>query len=271
MTRKLRNRSGVTIAALLIGLLALAFSAPANNVRAADNRSIYWQRWDVLIDNIDTTNNVFHVTETHYLQVVTGPFNGGDRDIPLNHVTAIDNGKITDGETVLSAQNATPKDCPKTLGIVCISTDVGANQYIMYYNFAQQAHDNEVRIITIEYDVHGALRSYPGGDQLDWNALADNRPALIKAATVTVKMPLNVHPQIAASYPTTWLIGNQGSVYAFIAPSNLGVAGNVEIRIQYPHNPMMSAPPWQKPFDPVTPLATSNATTQATSASNAGQ
>jgi len=248
MTRKLRNRSGVTIAALLIGLLALAFSAPANNVRAADNRSIYWQRWDVLINNIDTTNNVFHVKETHVLMIDVGPFNGGDREIPMERMTGISNVIVKDGSTTLQALNQSADSCGTQRGIVCLSQSGG--QQVIYYNFVRQANSGDTRTITIDYDVQGSLRSYPDGDQMYWVVLAYSRPASVRSSTVTVQMPTGVLAQKFAADPTTWQITNQDNqTMIFKSPGDLGTNGNVEVRIQYPHNPAMAVPSWQAASD----------------------
>ncbi len=45
------------LAAVISVLLLLGVSAAA----AQDNRTVFWQRWDVKIDNVDTTNNQFDV------------------------------------------------------------------------------------------------------------------------------------------------------------------------------------------------------------------
>ena len=249
LTRKL------SIAALLIGLLALAFSAPANNVRAADDRSIYWQRWDVLINNIDTTSNVFHVRETHVLMIDVGPFNGGNREIPMDRVTGITGVTINDGGTTLQPYNQSANRCGTQRGIVCLSQSGG--QEVIYYNFVRQASSGDTRTITIDYDVHGGLRSYPGGDQVYWTALAYNRPASVQSSTVTVQMPSGVTVEKFAADPATWQITPQDDKRTFIfkSPGNLGTTGNVEVRLQYPHNPAMAVPSWQAGDDRVQALA----------------
>src|SRR5262249_45281385 len=41
----------------------------------------------------------------------------------------------------------------------------------------------------------------------------------------------------------------EGSTVTWTAPGNLGKNGSVEVRLQYPHDPLMQAPRWQAAYD----------------------
>ncbi len=238
------------IIALVTLALLSAFSVPTPaRADSSDNRSIYWTRWDVAITNLDTTQNSFHVRETHQLQIDGGPFNGGDRHIPMGRLTDIRNIQVSDGSTRLRQVNASPNNCTSQTGYVCLSRSNG--EEVLYYNFVQQAQSGDARTIVIDYDVYGALRSYAGGDQLYWTALADSRPARVAASTVTVQLPRGLSTQVIATYPATWTQSKDetSNTLSFSSPGDLGNSGNVEVRIQYAHNPAMAVPPWQAEFD----------------------
>ncbi len=233
-----------SFAVLMLVLSSLLIDVGAAH---ADNRSIYWGRWDVAITNIDTAHNSFHVAETHQLVVEAGPFNGGDRKIPMDRLTDIRNISVTDGGKALQVIGSTASNCPSTRGIACVSRVSG--DQVIYYNFLQQAGSGSQRTIVIAYDVIGALRSYSGGDQLYWKALAESRPARVDASTVSVQLPTGTLATVVASYPDWKLTNQDNQNLIFNAPGRLGNDGNVEVRVQYPHNPEMAAPPWQSGYD----------------------
>jgi len=234
----------VSLLTVLVVVLTLADTVEGH----ADNRSLVWTRWDVAISQIDTTNNVFHVTETHQLNILTGPYNGGDREIPLGRMTDIRNAQVFDGDTPLKQVQSTVNDCPTTTGIVCVWRS--DEQLVLYWNFIKQVQSGQTRTIRYEYDVFGALRSYPAGDQLFWKALADNRPFPVLASQVTIELPADLKPQKYTTYPANWIFSQgDNNTLIFNSPGNLGTSDNVEVRFQYPHNPAMAPPPWQAAYD----------------------
>ena len=99
------------------GIIVLLVSLVAGSTTrvSADSRSLHWDSWTVDISKIETTNNVFHVSETQQIAIETGPFNGADRRIPLGRVTRIDNIAVFDNETKLQTYNATPANCSTLL------------------------------------------------------------------------------------------------------------------------------------------------------------
>jgi hypothetical protein len=235
--------------ATILLLLSLNLFTFRQTSYAAD-RSWVWTRWDVDITNINTRANSFHVLESHQITVTEGSFGGGDRSISRNRLTDIRNVKVTDGETPLRyiAANSA-KNCPTTPGIFCLFTINGGQDLDIWYNFAQRAFTGNRRNIRIEYDITGALRSYPDGDQLWWSPLATTRDFPLQASRVTVTLPDGLPLIKAATYPDNWLRNASGNSISFEAPGGIGQHDGPEVRLQYQHDPSMAVPPWQATFD----------------------
>ncbi|MCC7206153.1 MAG: DUF2207 domain-containing protein, partial [Anaerolineae bacterium] len=189
----------------------------------------------------------FHVRETHVLVAAGRSFNGGDRQIPLGRLTGITNIAVAEGGRPYQVVNRSTAGC-RDLGIACLSIN-DRNEQVIYYNFFQQAQRGQERTVTIDYDVSGALRSYPGGDQLFWVALVADRPAEILASQITVTMPAGLAIDQFTSYPDNWNVTRADNVLTFTSPGVIPVGQEVEVRVQYPHNPQMAAPGWQAGFD----------------------
>jgi hypothetical protein len=232
---------------ILLAVIVFSLLAGVTDTAHAQNSAIYWKRWDVDITRLDTINNVFHVKETHMLVANSRAFNGGDRKIPLNRVTGITNVQMSENGQPYTVLAQSPTSCEGRLGHVCVSVDDG--QQIIYYNFFARAQVGQERTVVIEYDVTGALRSYPDGDQLFWGAIAADRPAEIVAGRITVQMPDGVNPNRVATYPDTWVQSGDGRTLIFTAPGTIAKGELIEVRVQYPHNPRMTAPAWQAGYD----------------------
>ncbi len=235
--------------AVIIGIIILGsnvafgiFSAIPSST--SDGRSLEWKRFDVLIDNIQTSENRFDVTETYQLAIDQGPFSFGTRDIPMDRLTGITNVSITDGSTALREQ------CVDWAGSFC--TSVVDDFFTIKYYFSSQAQSGTTRTIRIKYTVYGALRAYPDeGDQLYWVALPEERPFPIRATTVTVNLPEGRPALAATSYPDNWkLTRNEAkTTLTWNSPGDLGTGDIVEVRVKYPADTRMDEPPWQNAFD----------------------
>ncbi len=235
-----RRRWWAALALLLLLLTALWTVTPAQ----AQARSLYWRRWDVSIDSVNTRENRFAVAEVHDIQFTSGQFRFGFRAIPLDRVEDLTNFRVWEGETELV------RNCSEQPGTFCV-TQTGGEAQIVYY-FLRPAQD-ERRVFTIEYEVVGGLRSYEGGDQLDWFAVAPDHSFPIESATVTVRMPEGfapregVDPVVSYGAPTTVTV--QGDVVTYTATRRISASEGLEIRIQYPHDPNMRVASWQQAFD----------------------
>ena len=238
MKRSSRHLVWVTAA------IALWLALGGQPVQAQDNRSLRWERWDSRIDHVLTASNSFDVTETYDLYIETGPYSFGFREIPTDRLTGIDNVRVSQDGVNFST------GCSNGPATFCVTQPKNAVR-ITYY-FKSQAITGSRPHIVITYTVRGALRSYAGGDQLYWSALAPDRPFWVYASAATVQMPEGRPPQVVAGYASDspdWLQTTSGSTITWNAPGNLGKTGNIEVRIQYPHDPQMAVPPWQPAYD----------------------
>lgn len=211
---------------------------------AAQTRSVFWQRWDVLINNVDTSGNRFDVTET-YDVYFTGTFSFGIRVIELTNLSDIQNIQIYDNNQPLR------QGCSEQAGTYCVRTTTDGRE-VKYY-FTQPVTNNN-RLIRIQYTVVGALRIYEGGDQIWWSAIPEDHFGYsIGSSTVTVQMPPGFAPR--EGIDPVEVYGVPGSVQVngttIIARPNGTITGNgkFEIRVQYPHDPNASPPRWQAAFD----------------------
>lgn len=220
----------------LLCLLALPAYAQA--------RSVFWQRWDVVIDNIDTAANRFDVTETHDVYF-TGTFSFGSRVISRTNLTDIQDIQVYSGEQLLRP------GCAQAPGTFCVSeTSDGVS--IRYY-FTQPL-TNTAHVFRITYSVLGALRSYDAGDQLWWTVIpAEHFGFSIGSSTVTVHMPAGFAPREGVdpvvTYGAAANVSVEGTVVRAVATGTIKGSEQFEIRVQYPHDPAIRPAVWQADYD----------------------
>ena len=144
-------------AVLAVAFIVMCVVSPA----AAQSQSVFWRQWDVNINNVDTKNNLYDVTELYNMDF-TGTFRFGSAVIPYTNLEDIRNIQVS--------QNGRPlrEGCSKQQGTFCAQTD-GDNLSITYY-FTQPITNGSAQF-ALKYTVVGALRVYDGGDQLWWTAI----------------------------------------------------------------------------------------------------
>lgn len=228
----------IALIAGVIMMMTLVSSA------AAQSRSVFWERWNVTIDNIDTVSNRFDVTED-YLVLFSGAFSFGTVEIPLSNLERISNVQVIDQGTPLTSS------CRSAAGTFCAST-TNNNLSIVYY-FTESIR-NTKRQITIRYTVDGALRVYPDGDQLWWAAIPEEHFGFpIGSATITVELPPDfapregIDPIITEGAPGAITVN--GSVVTARATRQISGDEPFIIRVQYPHDPNARVASWQADFD----------------------
>ncbi|MBZ0277261.1 MAG: DUF2207 domain-containing protein, partial [Anaerolineae bacterium] len=228
---------------LITGFFVLLLLCVVGSV-AAQTRSVYWERWDVLINNVNTSGNRFDVTESYVVQF-TGTFRFGAATIPYTNLTNISNIQV------LEAGRPLRESCSQQAGTFCVQND-GENLAITYY-FMQFITDGRQNF-DIKYTVQGALRIYEGGDQLWWTAIpTDHFGFPIGSSRVTVQMPdkfgprEGIDPVVTYGVPTNVNV-NRTTVIAETTRA-LGGDESLEIRVQYPHDPQAVPPSWQANFD----------------------
>lgn len=233
---------GKRVAALMVAAMSLFVVVGVY----AQDRSVYWERWDVLIDNVDTTENVFDVTESYDL-TFTGTFRFGTATIPMSRMTDLRNVQVLEDGRALTS------DCSgrQPQGTFCAARV--NNEVTITYIFRQPVTNGGKRI-DLSYTVYGALRIYEGGDQLWWDAVPEEHYGFpIGSSTVTVQMPEGYAPREGIDPVVTY--GAPGNVQVngtqIVAKAAREIGGNegFSLRVQYPHNPNARVPAWQSSFD----------------------
>lgn len=225
---------------LLVGLLVSSVSRTTQ----AQDRTVFWDTWDVLIDQVDTTNNSFRVTENYDLDF-QGTFRFGQRVVADTNLESIGN------VLVFEAGQPLRQGCNEQPGTFCV-TNVQEGTSIVYY-FTNPI-TNSSQTFDIQYTVTGALRSYEGGDQLWWTAIPEEHFGFsIGGSTVTVQLPAGYAPREGVdpvvTYGATTNVTVEGTTV--IARTTQQLDGNdfLEIRVQYPHDPDARVAGWQADFD----------------------
>jgi len=226
----------------LLAVLVLLVSL--TSVTQAQSRSVLWERWDVVIDDIDTSANTFTVSEIYDIRFF-GTFTFGQAVIPLERVESIDEVRVSQDGRALTAR------CGGGAGTYCVrNTTDGLS--IVYYFFS--AISDRTANIVLEYRVNGGLRVYPDGDQLWWIGVAEEKYGYsVNASTLRVNLPAEYAPRAGVDPVVTY--GAQSNVTVeggtVIATALNGVRPDetFEIRVQYPHDPNARKASWQDAFD----------------------
>ena len=241
----MRHMLARLILAVTVILITLAFGlvprSAASDPAQADGRSLVWERYDVRIDEFDTAANRFRVTETYRLRIDRGPFTFGTASIPTDRLERIESMAVYDNDQPLR------QSCDGRAGTYCVTTAGGSLD--LEYHFTSPAQTGTTRTIALVYVVRGALRSYEGGDQLYWVAIPEGLPFPVLSASVTVTLPADRPPEIIGSYPDEWPHVVDGTTITWTAPRRLSSRDWFEVRVQYPHDPAMSRPGWQRTYD----------------------
>ncbi len=238
----MRVRTSLTT---LLAVAVLALILPGVRPAAAqDDRTVFWNRWDVNIDNVDTSGNHFDVTELYDVQF-TGTFRFGSRVIEMTNLTGITNISVEqDGQPLQSG-------CNKSAGTYCASR--GSNGMTIAYYFLQPITNGSAKF-SIAYTVDGALRAYEGGDQLWWSAIPPEHFGFgIGASTIKLTLPAGYAPREGTDPVVTYgapaTVDVSGTTVTASATRQIGGDENFELRAQYPHDPNLVAPAWQGSFD----------------------
>ena len=127
----------------------------------AQTKTVFWEEWNVEIDNIDTTNNSFRVREIYHV-TFTGTFRFGSRVIPANNLES----PLRDIQVFENGSPLRPS-CSEATGTVCEQQVQEGTSITYYFN---SPITNAKQWFEIRYTVNGALRVYEEGDQLWWAA-----------------------------------------------------------------------------------------------------
>lgn len=242
LSRSVVARIGLLVIGL-IGFIIFIVAMEFGDAASDDGRSLRWRRFDVVIDNMDTADNRFDVSEQYELYIEEGPFRFGFAEIPMERLEDISNASVVQDGTGLSP------GCSEQPGTFCARQE--EDFYVIDYYFRDRVRTGQTVDIDINYTVTGALRSYEEGDQLYWVAISDEREFPIDDALVTVVLPEGIAPERTASYPEEdgWRETVNGNMITWAAPGELEPDDLVEVRVEYPHNERMEEPDWQAGYD----------------------
>jgi hypothetical protein len=237
----MRSKSGAIGLMISATILGIGLATDIDLVSSQD-RNLRWDRFDVRIDNIDTTANQFDVAEMYELTIVRGPYTFGFVDIPMNRLTDITHMEIYQDSSLLA------ETCSDQAGTYCVTREDG--DFFVKYYFLRPAQSGDQLSIQVNYTVHGALRSYEEGDELFWVALPEDLSGFdVEASRVIVVMPQATPALYAISYPQTWQQVTEGNTITWFSPPRPSDDGKFEVRVKYPHNPAMKKPSWQRCYD----------------------
>ncbi|TVR19034.1 MAG: DUF2207 domain-containing protein [Anaerolineaceae bacterium] len=223
----------------LVTLLTLILVIPAG----AQDRSVFWNQWDVTITDFDLVNNAFTVREIYEVRF-DGTFRFGTAAIPMDRLEAI--------RDVVVYQNGNPlrASCSQQRGTYCAQR-VGTDTEIVYY--FNEPITNGVGNFIIEYRVVGALRAYEDGDQLWWTAVPQDKFGFsVGASIITVELPEEFAPRPddpVATYGVDGELSIDGAKIVATVTDGIGANEFLEIRVQFPHSGELREPGWQSSFD----------------------
>lgn len=226
--------------AFLLFVFIVIWGYPAS----AQERTMVWRHWDVIIDNFDTYQNQFDVAEIYDVQF-TGSFSWGSAVIPLNNLDDIRDIRVYEEDVLLTS------GCSQAPGTYCVE-DINEGRSIIYY-FLQPVTDAS-RKFRIEYTIVGALRVYKENDALWWIAIPPEHFGFkIAESQIIIQLPQEVIPRqgidSVATYGVPTRVEIQGEFITVTATQAIEDNDYLEVRVEYPHNPSARKSDWQTQFD----------------------
>lgn len=196
--------------ALMMLVLLLAFSGIAQ----AQDKTLYWQRYDV--DITVQQNGDLRIVETQELVFTSGTFRFGERVISRFRLDSIED--VTVAELGGPEYARSEVDAPYTFRTYSEGSDL-----VVRYNFPPSTDTR--RTLIMSYTVAGALRYYPadGVDQLFWKAIPSGNPFPTQTCTITLHVPA------PATFTNYGLYGAEGD--ATFQPGQRDATINVQGRI----------------------------------------
>lgn len=231
---------GIMVALVAINILVGFFITM--DEPSSDQRNLWWDRFDVRIDNLNTATNQFDVTETYQLTIERGPYRYGTAAIPMKRLQNIEIKHFEQDGRALSV------GCHYEAGTYCAQRE--GDDFNLKYWFWNQLSSGATTTVEFTYTVTGALRSYADGDELFWGALPGDLFGFdVLASRVTLVMPAGMDVIDATSYPDTWHQTTETNTLTWVSPPKPSDDGLFEIRVKYPHDPAMQKPSWQTRYD----------------------
>lgn len=224
-------------------LLALVIVLGGWAAAQAQEKSLYWQRYDVNI--AVQQNSDILVEEIQQIVFTSGTFRFGFAAIPLDRLERITDLEVS--EIINGVERPYTPGSSSEYGFV--SSTSGGDLEITWY-FPQTS--NSAHTYLLRYRVVGGLRIYDGGDQLYWKAIPPDHNFPIREARVTV-MPVATFAQdqlLVDSYGASAESNVTERGQVVFEAQNIPADQELEVRVQFPHGVVQGAPPsWQAAVD----------------------
>ena len=198
-------------------------------------------RYDVDVTVLD--GGALEVVEQLTLDFGGGPFRHGYRDVPLDRAGGIRDVQV--GEPGQPYQPGVER--PRTYA----TTRRGD---VLRIDWWFPPTSNRTRTFEIRYRAEGALRVYPDGDQVYWQAVGADHGYPIQLARVQVQLPAAVSADQLklAAYSERQRVTSQQVDPQTVAfeTRDLGPETGLTVRVQVPHGLVAAQPPvWQAEAD----------------------
>lgn len=224
--------------------LAFILILPGMNVAQAQEKTLYWQRYDVNL-TVQPNSDIL-VEETQQIVFTSGAFTFGFAAIPLDRVE-----RITDLQLSEIINGSERPYTPNSTGQYGFTTNINEGDLEITWYFPPTSNSEHTYIL--RYRVIGGLRIYPEGDQVWWKAIPPDHNFPIRESRVTVTLPqtfpkdqLTVASYGAQAGEPSYT--DQGQV-VFTA-QNIPADQELEVRVQFPHGAVQGSPPaWQAADD----------------------
>lgn len=221
----------------------LLLSIARGGITLAQDKSLYWQRYDV---NITVQpNSDMLVEEIQQIRFTSGVFRFGFASIPTDRVEAITDVSVS--ELTETGERAYQRGSSREYGFV-VSTTEDALEVTWYF----PPTSNSAHTYILRYRVVGGLRFYEGGDQVWWKAIAPDHNFPIQSSRVSVSLPkaFGREELLSASYGAPAEISYTPTGQVVFSAQNIPADTELEVRVQFPHGAVQGEPPaWQASFD----------------------
>jgi hypothetical protein len=221
---------------LWLGLLSAFVIALATlGIAQAQDKSLYWQRYDVAL-KVQPNSDIL-VEETQQIQFTSGDFHFGYRAIPLDRVD-----QITDVGVSEIVNGSERRYTPNSTGEYGFTAENADNNLKITWYFPYTSNSSHTYIV--RYRVVGGLRIYAGGDQLWWKAIGADHGFPVRTSKVTVTLPATFSQdqlKLASYGASATSRVTAGGQVEFDA-QNIPADQELEVRVQFPHGAVQANP-----------------------------
>lgn len=212
---------------ILISLLLLAVQ-----VKPADSRSYYSERFDVVIDLQKDAS--FIVTEKVTFYFEGGPYTFAFRDLAMRELDSLDIIEARmDGEIL-----------PEGVEPGQVEIKRGGDPVKVTWHFLPLS--NALRTFELTYRVAGNVRRVAGLDGISWRAIPEEHEYEIRASTITVNYPLDITPAGEPALDgSPYTLEQQPGQIVFQA-RDIPRDTVLVVDVRFPQGSLITAPPvWQ--------------------------